>query len=590
MKDFKNNIDPILSILLLISIVLPLTPIQSQVIHDHSGGEGNAIRQEIECISDEERKKVNEIINQNIKKFNIKNKKSSMIVPYEWPIQQNPSFDYNSTYAISNYVDHNPSYPNQLSDYNCGTHTYDTNNGYNHQGIDIYLWPFDHNQVNDNQTYAVAAAAGNIIAKQDGNADDNCALGNLPANYVIIEHSDGSRSWYWHLKQNSVTTKNIGSSVVSGEYLGVVASSGNSTGPHLHFECYDSNLNLVDPYAGQCNNMNSNTFWSNQKPYWEPTINTLLTHNQPPSFQACPNLDITNIESNFVQGQLVYFAAYYHDQLTSSNSNYQILNPNGTVYSTWNHTPPNSYRSSYWYWSITLPTNAPTGTWSWNVTLDGVTVSRDFEVFTNNLTCSSAENISSCISYTTPTLNQGNGANNSGATHSCWYHYTPNFTGTIDIYSCNEGVDTRLWVYSGGCNGLNQIANADDECTLFPGGSTYATEILGVPVTSGIPIIIEWDDRWSPNSFEFYIDCNLPSCPLDYAGNNQLSGTQNTIADYETDGLIQSNQIIDANVDYDSGTAIELMQGFEVKIGKLFNAFIDGCGNLLRSEDTTTNK
>ena len=40
-----------------------------------------------------------------------------MIVLYDWPIAQNPAFDYNSSYAISNYVDHDPAFPNMLEDY-----------------------------------------------------------------------------------------------------------------------------------------------------------------------------------------------------------------------------------------------------------------------------------------------------------------------------------------------------------------------------------------------------------------------------------------------------------------------------------------
>lgn len=69
-------------------------------------------------------------------------------------------------------------------------------------------------------------------------------------------------------------------------------------------------------------------------------------------------------------------------------------------------------------------------------------------------------------------------------------------------------------------------------------------------------------------------------CQPNFAGVNQLTGTQSVIADYETDGLIESNQIIDANVDYDSKIEIHLLSGFEVKLGREFHAFIDGCGNL----------
>lgn len=57
---------------------------------------------------------------------------------FEFPMAFNDGFTGYNFYAISNYVDHNASYPNVLQDWNCGTRTYDTDAGYNHQGIDYF--------------------------------------------------------------------------------------------------------------------------------------------------------------------------------------------------------------------------------------------------------------------------------------------------------------------------------------------------------------------------------------------------------------------------------------------------------------------
>ncbi|MER7174471.1 M23 family metallopeptidase [Streptomyces mesophilus] len=67
-------------------------------------------------------------------------------------------------------------------------------------------------------------------------------------NEVVIQHADGRYSQYAHMSQLSVST---GQSVDGGTQIGLVGSTGNSTGAHLHFEVrtgpgYGSD---VDPVA-----------------------------------------------------------------------------------------------------------------------------------------------------------------------------------------------------------------------------------------------------------------------------------------------------------------------------------------------------
>jgi murein DD-endopeptidase MepM/ murein hydrolase activator NlpD len=52
-------------------------------------------------------------------------------------------------------------------------------------------------------------------------------------NYIIIRHSDGWSSLYGHLSKIEITAQ---STVQSGMLIGRVGSTGQSTGPHLHFE------------------------------------------------------------------------------------------------------------------------------------------------------------------------------------------------------------------------------------------------------------------------------------------------------------------------------------------------------------------
>jgi len=52
-------------------------------------------------------------------------------------------------------------------------------------------------------------------------------------NLTIISHVDGSKTYYAHAKKNYYR---VGKLVKRGKIIAVVGSTGNSTGPHLHFE------------------------------------------------------------------------------------------------------------------------------------------------------------------------------------------------------------------------------------------------------------------------------------------------------------------------------------------------------------------
>ncbi len=90
-----------------------------------------------------------------------------------------------------------------------------------------------------------------MVAAQDGNPDRSTTLTYKPANYVIISHGGGQLSLYWHMRKGSVAVK-MGDDVVAGQSIGMTASSGYSTGPHLHFETWVKRV-VIEPFAGRCN-------------------------------------------------------------------------------------------------------------------------------------------------------------------------------------------------------------------------------------------------------------------------------------------------------------------------------------------------
>lgn len=294
-----------------------------------------------------------------------------------WPVTQASGHNYNVVYSLSNYVDHNAAFPGQISDYDCGTRSYDTNTGYNHKGFDIISWPFWWKQMDLNQAINVAAADGQIISKNDGSFDRNCDFNTDTPNYIGLQHDDGSQSWYLHMKDGGLTSKGVGESVNAGEFLGVIGSSGSSTIPHLHFEVFDSAGDLIDPSIGSCNTLNSDTWWIEQKPYWEPRINAALTHSYYPDFQTCPNTEITNESDQFDPSAQVFYAIYLKDQRVGTQVNLKAIRPDGTFNNVWDFDIPEDLTLAYYAWI--LPTDME-GEWTFEATYSGDTVSHTFNV------------------------------------------------------------------------------------------------------------------------------------------------------------------------------------------------------------------
>ena len=85
-------------------------------------------------------------------------------------------------------------------------------------------------------TTIVAADAGYVVAAQW----TDVGYGRM----VIIDHGNGYRTLYAHMSTYSVA---VGDSVARGQAIGECGSTGNSTGPHLHFEIIQGDGRL-NPY------------------------------------------------------------------------------------------------------------------------------------------------------------------------------------------------------------------------------------------------------------------------------------------------------------------------------------------------------
>ncbi|XSG77293.1 M23 family metallopeptidase [Herpetosiphon llansteffanensis] len=298
-------------------------------------------------------------------------------VSLTWPLRyvgNNPSiFNY---YAIGYFVDHNP-VTGLLRDYMGGERTYDTS-AYRHNGVDIQPWPFPMQMMDSQAIQAVAAAPGIIVYRADGYYDRNCALQAAGVNMVNIRHSDGTITRYAHLKKGSVTYKQVGDRVDQGEYLGLIGSSGNSSGPHLHFDVYVNESTVIDPFQGPSNPTTTTSWWVAQRPYWNSTLNRLMTSSEFPDDETCPNPEKTYESLHFNLGSTVRFLAYYSDQRPSQTTTYTIKRPDGTIFTTWTHAPPWDFFIRGWGWSHLIPDNEQPGIWIFSAEYLNTTYSHRF--------------------------------------------------------------------------------------------------------------------------------------------------------------------------------------------------------------------
>lgn len=339
------------------------------------------------CIKPKEYEQLNKQCLENLKKLGLNKVQQSigsqtLATSLSWPIKASANLLDAEFHFIGAYVDQNLA-AGQIKDFSCGSNTYD-----GHRGTDIAVWPYSFYKMENNLVEVVAAAPGTIIQKSDGNFDRNCTSNSLTANSIIVLHADGSQALYWHMKKNAVTSKTVGQTVVAGEYLGIVGSSGSSSGPHLHFEIWSGNTNATykDPFAGVCNLLNANSWWAVQKPAVDPAILKVSANTTDVVFPGCPTTETSNETNSFTlpfqgAGLPAGYAKFYmflRDMPAGAVVNLKILNPNGSVFSSWTQTISTFNKASYYGWSKTLPVTP--GLYSFQSTYSSITTNWPFEI------------------------------------------------------------------------------------------------------------------------------------------------------------------------------------------------------------------
>ncbi|MCX6320103.1 MAG: M23 family metallopeptidase [Bacteroidetes bacterium] len=317
---------------------------------------------------------------------------------FRWPMRVNSNYDdIPEFYTVSNYMDINRDSAGSSQDWRCYTGGMAMNYR-GHEGNDYSLYPFFWRMQSNKNAFAVAGADGIVIAVRDSiNNDLNCMRDNFEddrANYVAVLHIDSSISRYLHIKTGSALVQE-GQFVQEGQLLANIASSGNSSNPHLHFDVQDTRDNtgaydFIEPFdkptdnvfGTGCNPFITASRWQQQKNFINPQLLRVATHSGAPSMTGfintsytpnfCPEVELPRLKAQFAAGDFITVGAALSHVGRDDSVNVRILYPNKVQWTSGSLPVPNTsgspvtgwFRNIYLVKSFQLPANAPSGTYT----------------------------------------------------------------------------------------------------------------------------------------------------------------------------------------------------------------------------------
>lgn len=270
---------------------------------------------------------------------------------------------------LNNFVDLDPT--SGILDWDCSQYTYD-----GHQGYDSNIRSFREQAIG---VPVFAALDGTVAAAHDGEFDMQTNFTGAAANYVVLSHGNTQYTWYYHLKNGSISVTS-GQVVCAGTQVGLTGSSGNSTAPHLHFESRYNNT-WYEPSTGACHSGAS--YWTVQLPIRRDLFvqdfcfssNSFAGVNI--LFDPAPRVGVYLLGSS----RNVYFRVQLGALPASTTWRVRFKRPNGTIpYDLPGAFGNPFYRQSYWSWSYTVNLDA-LGPWHLLLDFNGQTyVDAPFDV------------------------------------------------------------------------------------------------------------------------------------------------------------------------------------------------------------------
>jgi murein DD-endopeptidase MepM/ murein hydrolase activator NlpD len=122
-------------------------------------------------------------------------------------------------------------------------------------GSGTFLWPapnrfisgFDYSPETGHYAIDIGGQLNNGVFASDGGVIVYAGWNDYGyGNVIVIDHGNGWQSLYAHLNSISVA---CGQSVSQGQVIGLLGTTGKSSGPHLHFEMRSDIYGRVDPKA-----------------------------------------------------------------------------------------------------------------------------------------------------------------------------------------------------------------------------------------------------------------------------------------------------------------------------------------------------
>jgi Peptidase family M23 len=221
---------------------------------------------------------------------------------------------------VNNFVDLEPG-PG-VRDWNCGSQSYD-----GHTGIDSDVRSFREQRIG---VPVFAAFDGIVLQTQRGFNDFSHGRLTGPFdNHIILEHADGRHTVYGHLADKSIKLRR-GDRVRAGQQIGLTASSGNSSGPHLHFTIRRDGVPF-EPFAGACR---SGPSLFRSQPELSPALYVRDVAFSPNAFRGRAELpwDEAVRTGTFVRGvRTVHFRIIAGNTQAAGAARVRFVRPDGSV-------------------------------------------------------------------------------------------------------------------------------------------------------------------------------------------------------------------------------------------------------------------